>query len=91
MNGSDLFSLSPLVLIAGTSILVMLAIATWRKHWLTLCMTLVGIAAALELCHKGLVSQTRAAVVQSEAQLGLQLETRFGHFGSHGLVTKVHW
>jgi NADH-quinone oxidoreductase subunit N len=46
MNGSDLFSLLPLVLIAGTSILVMLAIATWRKHWLTLCMTLVGIAAA---------------------------------------------
>jgi hypothetical protein len=46
MNSSDLLSLLPLLLIAGTSILVMLAIATWRKHWLTLCMTLVGIAAA---------------------------------------------
>ena len=35
MNSSDLLSLLPLLLIAGTSILVMLAIAAWRKHWLT--------------------------------------------------------
>jgi NADH-quinone oxidoreductase subunit N len=46
MNSSDLLSLLPLLLIAGTSILVMLAIAAWRRHWLTLCITLVGMAAA---------------------------------------------
>jgi NADH-quinone oxidoreductase subunit N len=46
MNSSDLLSLLPLLLIAGTFLLVMLAIAAWRSHWLTLCITLVGLVAA---------------------------------------------
>jgi len=46
MNAADLLVLLPFLLIAGTSVFVMLAIATWRKHWLTLCVTLVGMAAA---------------------------------------------
>jgi NADH-quinone oxidoreductase subunit N len=43
---TDLLALLPFLLIAGTSVFVMLAIATWRRHWLSLCMTLVGLAAA---------------------------------------------
>ena len=46
MNTADLFALLPFLLIAGTSVSVMLAIVAWRKHWLSLCMTLVGTAAA---------------------------------------------
>ena len=46
MNTADLLALLPFLLIAGTSVLVMLAIATWRRHWLSLCITLVGMAAA---------------------------------------------
>ena len=46
MNTTDLLALLPFLLIAGTSVFVMLAIATWRRHWLSLCMTLVGLAAA---------------------------------------------
>lgn len=46
MNTADLLALLPFLLIAGTSVFVMLAIATWRRHWLSLCMTLVGMAAA---------------------------------------------
>ncbi len=46
MNTSDLLALLPLLLIAGTSVVVMLEIAVWRRHWLSLCLTLVGMAAA---------------------------------------------
>lgn len=43
---TDLLALLPFLLIAATAVLLMLAIATWRRHWLSLCMTLVGLAAA---------------------------------------------
>lgn len=46
MNTADLVALSPFVLIAGTSVFVMLVIAVWRRHWLSLCIALVGMAAA---------------------------------------------
>jgi NADH-quinone oxidoreductase subunit N len=46
MNTADLLALLPFLLIAGTSVFVMLAIVAWRRHWLSLCMTLVGTAAA---------------------------------------------
>ena len=40
MSGADLVALLPLLLLAGTSILVMLAIAIHRRHGLILAMTL---------------------------------------------------
>ncbi len=46
MSGADLVALLPLLLLAGTSILVMLAIAIHRQHGLILAMTLVGLAAS---------------------------------------------
>ena len=46
MNTADLLALLPFLLIAGTSVLVMLEIAAWRSHWLSLGITLVGLAAA---------------------------------------------
>lgn len=46
MNTAELLALLPFLLIAGTSILVMLEIAAWRSHWLSLSITLVGLAAA---------------------------------------------
>jgi NADH-quinone oxidoreductase subunit N len=46
MNTADLLALLPFLLIAGTSVFVMLAIAVWRRQWLSLCITLVGMAAA---------------------------------------------
>ncbi len=46
MNTADLLALLPFLLIAGTSVFVMLAIAVFRRHWLSLCITLVGMAAA---------------------------------------------
>ena len=46
MNAADLFALLPFLLIAGTSVLVLLGIAASRRHWLSLCVTLVGTAAA---------------------------------------------
>ena len=46
MNAADLFALLPFLLIAGTSVLVLLVIAASRRHWLSLCVTLVGTAAA---------------------------------------------
>jgi NADH-quinone oxidoreductase subunit N len=46
MNTADLLALLPFLLIAGTSVFVMLMIAAWRRHWLTLCVALVGMAAA---------------------------------------------
>jgi NADH-quinone oxidoreductase subunit N len=46
MNTADLLTLLPFLLIAGSSVFVMLAITAWRRHWLSLCITLVGLAAA---------------------------------------------
>jgi NADH-quinone oxidoreductase subunit N len=46
MNTADLLALLPFLLIAGTSVFAMLMIAAWRRHWLTLCVALVGMAAA---------------------------------------------
>jgi NADH-quinone oxidoreductase subunit N len=46
MNTVDLLALLPFLLIAGTSVFVMLAIAVWRSHWLSLWMALAGTAAA---------------------------------------------
>ena len=46
MNTADALALLPFLLIASTSVFVMLAIAMWRQHWLSLGMTLVGMAAA---------------------------------------------
>ena len=46
MNTADLLALLPFLLVAGTSVLVMLEIAAWRSHWLSLGITLVGLAAA---------------------------------------------
>jgi len=46
MNTAGLLALLPFLLIAGTAVFVMLAIAAWRRHWLSLCITLVGLAAA---------------------------------------------
>ncbi|MGB8131279.1 MAG: NADH-quinone oxidoreductase subunit N [Candidatus Angelobacter sp.] len=46
MNTDDLLALLPFLLIAGTSVLVMLEVAAWRRHWFSLGSTLVGLAAA---------------------------------------------
>jgi NADH-quinone oxidoreductase subunit N len=46
MNTADVLALLPFLLIAGTSVLVMLEIAAWRSHGLSLGITLVGLAAA---------------------------------------------
>jgi NADH-quinone oxidoreductase subunit N len=46
MNAADILALLPLLLIAGTSVVVMLAIAAKRNHALTVGLTLVGLAAA---------------------------------------------
>lgn len=46
MNATDLFALLPLLLTAGTAVLVMLAIAVVRNHALSLWITLIGLAAS---------------------------------------------
>lgn len=46
MKGTDAVALLPLILLAGTSVLVMLAIAVRRSHGLTLGLTLAGLAGA---------------------------------------------
>jgi NADH-quinone oxidoreductase subunit N len=46
VNGTDAVALLPLILLAGTSVLLMLAIAVRRSHELTLGLTLAGLAAA---------------------------------------------
>jgi NADH-quinone oxidoreductase subunit N len=43
VNGSDLLALLPLIVLAGSSILVMLVIAVRRNHLLALVLTLVGL------------------------------------------------
>lgn len=50
MNSMDLTALSPLIILTATSVLVMLVIAFYRSHKLTIVLTLLGIAlAALSL------------------------------------------
>jgi NADH-quinone oxidoreductase subunit N len=46
MNTADLLALLPFLLIAGAAVVTMLVIAAWRRHWLSLCMTLISLAAA---------------------------------------------
>ena len=46
MGGHDLIALLPLLIVAGTSILVMLAVAVHRDHRISATLTLVGLAAA---------------------------------------------
>jgi NADH-quinone oxidoreductase subunit N len=46
MNARDLFALLPLLLTAGTAVLVMLASAIVRNHALSLWITLLGLAAS---------------------------------------------
>ena len=46
MATADLLALLPFLLITGTSVFVMLVIAVWRRHWLSLSIALVGMAAA---------------------------------------------
>lgn len=46
MSRSDLLALLPLLLTAGTAIIVMLAISVRRNHDLVVCLTLTGLAAA---------------------------------------------
>ncbi len=44
MGAADLLAVLPLILIAATSIAVMLAIAFYRKHWIAAFITLAGLA-----------------------------------------------
>ncbi len=46
MNAADILALLPLILIAGTAVIVMLGIACKRSHTLAAVLTLVGLAAA---------------------------------------------
>ncbi len=46
MNATDILALLPLLLIAGTAVVVMLGIAAKRSHGLTATLTLAGLAAA---------------------------------------------
>ena len=46
MGGHDLIALLPLLIVAGTSILVMLAVAAHRDHRVSATLTLLGLAAA---------------------------------------------
>lgn len=46
MHATDLVALLPLILVAGTSVVLMLAIAIYRSHLLALWLTLLGLAAA---------------------------------------------
>jgi NADH-quinone oxidoreductase subunit N len=46
VNGTDAVALLPLILLAGTPVLIMLGIAVRRSHGLTLGLTLAGLAAA---------------------------------------------
>lgn len=46
MNGRDALALLPLIIVAGTSVLVMVGVAVRRSHGLTLGLTLAGLASA---------------------------------------------
>ena len=51
MNAADILALLPLILIAGTAVIVMLGIACKRSHTLAAALTLVGLAAAfISIC-----------------------------------------
>jgi len=47
VNGTDLTALLPLLIVAATSIVVMLVIAFYRNHRLTVMLTLAGLALAV--------------------------------------------
>ncbi len=46
MNITDLFTILPLLILGGASVIVMVVIAAKRSHALTLTLTLIGLAAA---------------------------------------------
>ena len=46
MSAADCIALLPLILVAGASVLVMVVIGIHRCHWLTLLLTLMGLAAS---------------------------------------------
>jgi NADH-quinone oxidoreductase subunit N len=46
VHATDLVALLPLIFVAGTSVVVMLAIAIYRSHLLAVWLTLLGLAAA---------------------------------------------
>lgn len=46
MNVTDLFTILPLLILGGASVIVMVVIAAKRSHALTLTLTLIGLAAA---------------------------------------------
>jgi len=46
MTAADFIALLPLIIVAGTSVVAMLAIAIRRSHLLTLLLTLIGLAAS---------------------------------------------
>jgi NADH-quinone oxidoreductase subunit N len=46
VNGTDAIALLPLIILAGTSVLVMMAVAVRRSHGFALGLTLAGLAAA---------------------------------------------
>jgi NADH-quinone oxidoreductase subunit N len=47
MNSADLFALSPFILVAATSVLIMLVIAFYRNHFLTVLLTVTGLVLTL--------------------------------------------
>src|SRR6266404_387668 len=73
MNATDMLALLPLLLIAGTSILVMLGIAVKRNHAVTAALTLAGLAAAF-------VSITAAAPLVPRHVTSLLLIDRYALF-----------
>jgi NADH-quinone oxidoreductase subunit N len=46
MTKVDLLALSPLTIVAGMSVVVMLVIAFYRNHWITVAFTLIGLLSA---------------------------------------------
>ena len=46
VTGNELIALLPLLIVAGTSIVVMLAVAAHRDHRLSASLTFIGLAAA---------------------------------------------
>jgi NADH-quinone oxidoreductase subunit N len=73
MNAADILALLPLLLIAATSVIVMLGIAFNRNHALAAELTLLGLAAAF-------VSIYAAALVAPRQVTSLLLVDRYGLF-----------
>src|SRR5580692_2831536 len=73
MNAADMLALLPLLLIAGTSIVVMLGIAAKRSHELTVGLTFAGLAAAF-------ISIFAAAPLAPRQVTSLLLIDRYGLF-----------